>query len=66
MHVINIYPQVKYQTIDGFGGALTEASAHTYMGMSDDKKKAMIEDYYGENGLKYNIGRVHMNSCDFA
>lgn len=66
MHVINVYPQVKYQTIDGFGGAFTEASAHNYMAMSDDKKKEMIEAYFGESGLKYNIGRVHMNSCDFG
>lgn len=66
MHVINIYPQVKYQEIEGFGGAFTEASAHNYMAMSDDKKKEMIEAYFGEGGLKYNIGRVHMNSCDFG
>ena len=30
MQVVSIYPQVTYQTIDGFGGAFTEASAHTY------------------------------------
>lgn len=66
MHVINVYPQVKYQTIDGFGGAFTEASAHNYMEMSEAKKAEMIEAYFGEDGLKYNIGRVHMNSCDFG
>ena len=66
MHVINVYPQVKYQTIDGFGGAFTEASAHNYMAMSEAKKAEMIEAYFGEDGLKYNIGRVHMNSCDFG
>lgn len=66
MQVVSIYPQVTYQTIDGFGGAFTEASAHTYMGCSDAKKKEMIEAYFGKDGLRYNIGRIHMNSCDFA
>ena len=26
----------------------------------------MIEAYFGKDGLRYNIGRIHMNSCDFA
>lgn len=66
MHVINVYPKVKYQTVDGFGGAFTEASAHNYMAMSKDRKNAMMEAYFGRDGLRYNIGRVHMNSCDFG
>ena len=53
MQVVSIYPQVTYQTIDGFGGAFTEASAHTYMGCSDAKKKEMIEAYFGKDGLRY-------------
>lgn len=66
MQVVNVYPQVTYQEIEGFGGAFTEASAHTYMGCSEAKKKAMIEAYFGKDGLRYTIGRIHMNSCDFA
>ena len=66
MHVINVYPQVKYQTIDGFGGAFTEASAHNYMAMSEAKKAEMIEAYFGEDGLKYNIGRVRISKTKTA
>ncbi len=66
MHVINVYPEVTYQKMRGFGGAFTEASAHNYAGMSKDKKKELTEAYFGEEGLRYNLGRVHMNSCDFA
>lgn len=66
MHVVNVYPQVTYQKIDGFGGAFTEASAHTYMGCSEDTRKQLIDAYFGDEGLRYNIGRIHMNSCDFA
>ena len=66
MHIVNVYPEVTYQKMRGFGGAFTEAAAHNYAGMSEEKKKELITAYFGEEGLCYNQGRVHMNSCDFA
>lgn len=66
MHVINVHPEVQYQRFRGFGGALTEAAAHVYGQMSDAVKQEIIESCYGESGLCYNLGRIHMNSCDFA
>ncbi len=66
MKVINIYPEVTGQTIKGFGGAFTEASATNYARLEEDSKKSVIEGYYGEKGLRYNLGRLTMNSCDFA
>lgn len=66
MHVVNVYPDVEYQTFRGFGGAFTEAAAHIYGQMSGPKKKEIMEAYYGKSGLRYNMGRIHMNSCDFA
>ena len=29
-HVINIYPEVTYETLEGFGGAITESAAYVY------------------------------------
>lgn len=66
MHVINVYPDVTYQTIREFGGAFTESAAHNYAGMGADKKKELIQAYFGQDGLRYHFGRIHMNSCDFA
>lgn len=66
MHVINVYPDVMYQKMRGFGGAFTESAAHNYAGMSDAKKKELTEAYFGADGLRYNFGRIHMNSCDFS
>ncbi len=66
MHVVNVYPEVTYQTFHGFGGAFTEAAAHIYSSMSKENQAKIIEDCYGKTGLSYNMGRVHMNSCDFA
>lgn len=56
-----------YQTMMGFGGAFTEAAAYTLSRMSEDKRAEVIESYFDkEKGLNYNIGRVHIHSCDFA
>lgn len=66
MNVINVYDEVQYQKFYGFGGAFTEAAAHIYNEMSNEKKCEIIEACFGEEGLCYNMGRIHMNSCDFA
>lgn len=66
MKQLVIYPDEKETTIRGFGGAFTEAAAHTYLGLPEDKKDNLIEDLYGDSGLRYTMGRIHMNSCDFA
>jgi len=36
------------------------------MGLPEDKKEALMDDLYGDSGLRYTMGRIHMNSCDFA
>ncbi|WML49067.1 hypothetical protein RCG23_02875 [Neobacillus sp. PS3-34] len=66
MAAVNIYPQMEYQTFDGFGGAITEAAAFTYSQMSEESKKKMVEAYFGESGARYNIVRTHIDSCDFS
>ncbi|MBO5146325.1 MAG: glucosylceramidase [Lachnospiraceae bacterium] len=66
MHVINVYPDVTYQQMRGFGGAFTESAAYNYAGMSEAKKKELITAYFGAEGLRYSFGRIHMNSCDFS
>ncbi len=65
--VIELDSSQKYQEILGFGGAFTEAAAHTLAQISPDKRKEVIESYFNsDTGLGYSIGRVHIHSCDFA
>ncbi len=66
MKLVVVYPGEEDIRIRGFGGAFTEAAAHTYSSLPEDRKKALIADLFGEEGLRYNLGRIHMNSCDFA
>ncbi len=66
MHVINVFSELLEQEIEGFGGAFTEATAHTYAGLSEAVKQDFVNSYFGENGLKYNLCRLPIHSCDFG
>ena len=64
--IINIYPEIEYQTILGFGGAFTQSSGYNYLKLNLDKKKQLLNDYFTEEGLNYNMGRLPIGSCDFS
>jgi len=50
----------------GFGGAFTEASAVIFEKLNPGVQETFLNMYFGADGLQYNLGRVHINSCDFA
>ena len=63
---VKILPDEKYQTITGFGGSFTEASAILLNKMSAENRDKILEAYFGESGAKYSLTRTHINSCDFS
>lgn len=66
MNVLNIYPELSDQTFDGFGGAITDASAKILMKMPEKKRKDILKAYFGKSGIGYSVLRVPMDSCDFS
>ncbi|MDP5081964.1 MAG: glycosyl hydrolase family 30, partial [Winogradskyella sp.] len=64
--VIKLNPEKTFQTITGFGGSFTEASASLLNQLSNENRNKIIEAYFGETGAKYSLTRTHMNSCDFS
>jgi glucosylceramidase len=64
--LINIHPESKFQTITGFGGSFTEASAYLLNKLSRKNRNLILEAYFGSSGAKYSLTRTHINSCDFA
>ena len=64
--VINLYPEVTYQTFEGFGGAITEAAGTTYNLMNESQKKALMEAYLGKERMNYQFIRLPIDSCDFS
>ena len=66
MRVVNRYPECTYQTIRGFGGAFTESSGYNLTRLPKNVQEEILAAYFAEDGLKYNLCRTHINSCDFA
>jgi glucosylceramidase len=57
----------RYQEIEGFGGAFTEAAAVTLSKMSGERRTEVLKAYFDvEQGHGYTLCRTHINSCDFA
>ena len=62
-----VEPQRAFQTLEGFGGAFTEAAAVTWLKLPQAQREQLLSDYFDRaQGHGYALCRVHMNSCDFA
>ena len=65
--VLTVNPGRAFQTLEGFGGAFTEAAAVTWQHLDAASREALLRDCFDPvNGHGYTLCRVHMNSCDFA
>lgn len=60
-------PGKTFQTIEGFGGAITDAAAETFYKLPEAKQKEILTAYFDQDeGIAYNLFRTHINSCDFS
>jgi glucosylceramidase len=56
-----------FQSIEGFGGAFTEAGAYAISQISSNLRDEVIKAYFDKNdGIGYSLCRTHINSCDFS
>jgi glucosylceramidase len=66
-YTIKINSDKRFQSIIGFGGAFTEAAAYNFSKLSKDQQSKITSLYFDpKDGLRYSMGRIAMNSCDFA
>ena len=57
----------KYQTIVGFGGAFTEATAYNLDKVGPQKKGEILNAYFNPfTGSGYTLVRTQLESCDFS
>ena len=63
---VKLLPGTKFQTITGFGGAFTEASAHLLNKLSRKNRDLILDSYFGDEGARYSLTRTHISSCDFS
>lgn len=64
--LLQINYTAKYQKILGFGGAFTDAAAIVAHQLSEDLQTKLLSQYFGDEGIRYNIGRIPMAGCDFS
>ena len=56
-----------FQTLEGIGGALTDAAAETYAKLPAERQNELLKAYYDpEAGIGYSLARTHIHSCDFS
>lgn len=63
---IQINQEKHLQTISGFGGAFTEASAYLLNQLGKENREKILRAYFAREGANYSLTRTHMNSCDFS
>jgi O-glycosyl hydrolase len=66
VHSFQINSHVQFQSIEGFGGAFTQASAINILKMTAAAQDEILESYFGSSGIGYSLGRVAIGSCDFS
>lgn len=54
------------QSIDGFGGSLTESSAFVLACVSPEQRQAVLEELYGEQGANFSVARTQIGASDFS
>ena len=54
------------QTIDGFGGSLTESSAFVLACLTSEQRQAILEELYGEKGANFTVTRTQIGASDFS
>lgn len=64
--LINLYPQVRYQQVEGFGGAFTDAAGYVFSLMPEALQEQFLRDCFSPEGLNYSFGRTSIDSCDFS
>ncbi len=54
------------QVFFGVGGSLTQASAAALKTLTPEKRREVLEAYFGEDGARYSLSRIHIASSDFS
>jgi glucosylceramidase len=64
---VHVDTRTRYQTIEGFGGAFTEAAVVILRQSPAALQQEVLKAYFDpQAGNGYTLCRTHINSCDFA
>src|ERR1700675_16398 len=63
---IQIDSAQRYQEILGFGAAFTDASCYLLSELNPEKRKALLNDLVGPDGLRLSVGRTCIGASDYS
>ena len=61
MEVVNLYPQKTYQTIEGFGAALTESAGYALSRMSEENFERVVQA-----AMEREASAIHWEECTWT
>lgn len=56
----------KKQTIDGYGGSLTESSAFVLACLTPEQRQSILNELFSEEGANFSVVRTQIGSSDFS
>lgn len=66
-NVITLYPETKYQEMDGFGAAITGSSCYNLLKMTPENRAALLKETFDPvNGYGYSYIRISIGASDFS
>lgn len=63
---IKLMSEERYQTMDGFGAAVTGSSAFNLMKMGEENRTKFLEETFSDDGLGYSYVRISIGCSDFS
>ena len=65
-NAITIHVDEKKQTIDGYGGSLTESSAFVLACLTEEQRQSVLHELFSEEGANFSVVRTQIGSSDFS
>jgi len=63
---VEVNASKRFQSILGFGAAFTDASCYLFSRMESVQRRALIEEFFGPQGLQFSMGRTCIGSSDYS
>jgi len=61
-----VRPGEPLQAVEGFGGALTESSAYVLAMLPPERRREVLDLFFGPTGAAFTLARVPVGACDFS
>lgn len=64
--IIDVDPMTTYQTMDGFGAAVTGSAAYLIQSLPTEARRALINELFGTDGIGLSVVRHTIGASDFS